>query len=198
MSKFDTRATLEENIEYIKGSVLDLGCGRSKYKHIVLANAGSYLGVDKYKYGNNVEIVADAQQVPFSDNSFDTILCLQVLEHVSSPIKVVNECYRVLKLGGKVIITTPWIYPYHGEPEDYYRYSRTALEFMFSNSGFEILKLESKGGKFRIISVFAKKWIKNRFISKYMITLLEKLDIFFNKSKTNLDTPSHLLVAQKK
>jgi len=59
--------------------------------------------------------------IPFKDNVFDTVICTQVIEHVPRPWLVVHEIYRVLKEGGHLLLSTPFLYPYHLEPRDYFR-----------------------------------------------------------------------------
>lgn len=197
MNKYSTRKIIEDNLEYLYGNVLDLGCGKGKYKNIILRKAAKYTGADLYTT-ENVDVITDAKKTPFEDNTFDNMVCLQVLEHIDEPHKVINECFRILKKGGHIILTTPWIYPFHGEPDDYYRFSRKALEFLFRNAGFEIIKLESRGGKFRILSGFARKWIKNHFLRNFVTNFFDFMDVLFmRKGYNNLDTPSHLVVAKK-
>lgn len=196
MDKFDTRTTLKDNSRYIAGKILDLGCGRAKYKSLVLQWGKEYIGADFYKH-ENVDIFTDARNTPFPDNTFDTIICMQVLEHVQEPHKVAAECFRVLKRGGHLILTTPWLYPFHGEPEDFFRFSSLALKFLFEQAGFKIVKIESRGGRLRVISGFMRKWIKNDFFKKMVTDVLNFFDSWFNKKNDNLDTPSHVLVAQK-
>ncbi len=196
MSKYDTRKLIKENLQYFKGKVLDLGCGNCKYKSLVLENGENYIGADFYQH-ENVDVYTDAKETPFSDGEFDTIMCLQVLEHIKEPHKVIKECYRILKKEGYIILTTPWLYPFHGEPDDFFRFSRKALEFLFTNEGFNIIKIESRGGKFRVLSGFLRKFIKNKFLNKKLVNFFDFLDDIFCKSKDNLNTPSHLVIAKK-
>lgn len=197
MDKYSTKTILEDNLDYLNGKVLDLGCGKGKYKNIILTRATKYMGADLYG-DENIDIRTNAKKTPFEDSSFDSIVCLQVLEHIDEPHKVINECFRILRKGGYIILTTPWLYPFHGEPDDYYRFSRRALEFLFHNAGFEIIKLESRGGRFRILSAFARKWVKIRLLKKLITGFLDFSDLIFIKNnKKNLDTPSHLVIAKK-
>ena len=197
VDKWDTREILKENLSYCGGRVLDLGCGDGKYKEIILTKASEYIGLDAYKH-ENVDVVADAAQLPFEAASFETIVCLQVLEHVKEPWQVVAEIARVLKPGGQVILNTPWQFPYHAYPDDYYRFSGQALTYLFKKNNLKIIKLESRGGRARVISGYNRLWIKNKWLNKIMVCLPLVFEEFFNRSnKNNLDTPSHLIIGQK-
>ena len=71
----------------------------------------------------NPEIVGDAQEMPFADATYSTILCTEVLEHIPDPQKAVDEMYRVLKPGGTLILTTRFLFPVHDAPGDYWRFT---------------------------------------------------------------------------
>ena len=82
----------------------------------------------------NPDIVGDIHNLPFEDNSKEAILCLAVLEHVENPIKAVDELFRTLKPGGKLLIYVPFLFYYHaheGYYGDYWRFTYDTLK-MFS------------------------------------------------------------------
>lgn len=82
-----------------------------------------YIGIDM-RIGPNVDIVADASDIPFVNNMFDNVLCLEMLEHDLTFWKSIEEMKRVLKPGGKLIITARGIqFPLHDYPSDYYRFT---------------------------------------------------------------------------
>lgn len=84
------------------------------------------LNVDISPYGR-VDIVASMFALPFQDESVDGILCEDVLEHVENPPAAMSEMYRVLKPGGKIYVSAPFIFQYHKSPEDYYRWTLPGL-----------------------------------------------------------------------
>lgn len=86
----------------------------------------------------NVEVVADAHQLPYADNSVDAIFCEAVIEHLSRPVKAVQEMFRVLKPGGMVFAATPFLQAYHGYPHHYQNFTLTGHNHLFSSHGFEI------------------------------------------------------------
>ena len=80
------------------------------------------------------DIVGDAHALPFPDNSFEVVICREVLEHVENPIRAVDELYRTLKPGGKLLIYVPFLFYYHaheGYYGDYWRFTYDTLK-MFS------------------------------------------------------------------
>ncbi len=127
----------------IRGKVLDLGAGKSPYK-IFFKNASEYLRLDNRDY-KNIDIVADiTKKLPIKNNSFDSVVCIQVLEHIKNPKFVVDEIYRVLKNNGRCLLTTHMAAPLHGEPYDYYRFTKYALEDLFN--GFKYVEIKESGG----------------------------------------------------
>ena len=82
-----------------KSRVLDIGCGEHKIIH-------EAIGLDLYSY-KNIDIISDAENMPFLNESFDSIVMLEVIEHLKNPEKAIKEIYRILKKKGQVIISTP-------------------------------------------------------------------------------------------
>ncbi len=80
----------------------------------------------------------DGRRFPFVDCSFDAVLCNQVLEHVFNPHEFVAEMHRVLKPGGRLVLTVPFVWDEHEQPFDYARYSSFGLRALFEEKGFVI------------------------------------------------------------
>lgn len=121
----------------MQGKVLDIGCGDSPYKHL-LSPAVEYKGIDvniadDFKYKNSNVILFDGKHIPFEDNTFDGIMCTEVLEHCEDFKTLVDEMYRVCKKGAIGVITIPWSARYHYIPYDYFRYTPSTLKNMFSS-----------------------------------------------------------------
>lgn len=79
-----------------------------------------------------------ADHIPVEDNSFDTLLLTEVLEHLEEPMDVLKECFRVLKKGGKLIATMPFLYPVHADPYDFQRWTGVRLTKNLKKSGSPI------------------------------------------------------------
>jgi ubiquinone/menaquinone biosynthesis C-methylase UbiE len=70
--------------------------------------------------------------MPFGDGQVDAIICTGVLEHVADPVAAVAQFYRVLRPGGAVLCTVPFLQAYHEDPADYRRYTPTGLRQLFA------------------------------------------------------------------
>jgi len=97
-----------------------------------LLSASEYVGVDMQK-GTGVDVVADATALPFPDNSFDLLLCLETLEHCDEPWKVVAEMERVAKKNAVIILSSQQNFPLHMHPADYFRYTPYGLASLIKN-----------------------------------------------------------------
>jgi len=104
--------------------ILNVGGGPIRYGNEISLNLQPFV---------NVNVVGDAHNIPFEDNSFDSIICNAVLEHVPNPQRVVDEFIRVLKPGGLVYVEVPFLFFYHGYPNDYHRFTQHGLKNMLSD-----------------------------------------------------------------
>lgn len=139
--------------QFGNGDILDIGCGNKPYKQLFLNSAGRYVGCDVVQSSlNTVDIICEANNVPLQDGTFDTILCTQVLEHVSDPVSVMGEAHRLLKHGGVYIISVPFCWELHEEPYDFFRYSKYGIRALLEKSGFETVLIEANGGKWAALS----------------------------------------------
>jgi len=88
----------------------------------------------------NVDIVADAHELPYSSDSVDAIYCEAVLEHLENPSRAVEEMFRVLKPRGKVIAITPFMQAFHGYPYHFQNFTVIGHSLIFSRAGFRVLE----------------------------------------------------------
>lgn len=100
-----------------------------------LLPSSSYIGVDM-QAGVGVDQVADATKLPFPDNAFDLVICLETLEHAESPWLIASEVSRVIKNNGSVIYSSQQNFPLHMHPSDYFRYTPYGLARLLP-SGFD-------------------------------------------------------------
>jgi SAM-dependent methyltransferase len=96
------------------------------------------LNVDIFYY-KGVDLVANGEILPFQTDTVDAIICENLLEHVPRPEKLVGEMYRVLKPGGGIYIVTPFVYPFHASPNDFYRWSSTGLKALLGAGEIEVI-----------------------------------------------------------
>ena len=148
-----------------KGEVLDIGCGQSPYRHLLNPSVTKYFGIDivdasKFDYNNSDITPFDGETIPFEAEMFDGIICTEVLEHVQNYQKLVDEMYRVMKKGGRGIVTIPWSARYHYIPYDFFRYTPSALKTIFSK--FSEVKIHPRGTDIvTIVSKIIVLWFRN-------------------------------------
>ncbi|WP_456998717.1 class I SAM-dependent methyltransferase [Lysobacter sp. HA18] len=123
------------------GKVLDVGCAGRWAAH-KLPPSCMYVGLDYpasggIDYGSTPDVFGDVMRLPFADGSFDTVLLLEVLEHVSKPDVALEDIRRVLRPGGRLVFSMPFIYPVHDAPFDYQRYTEHGLARSLARAGFE-------------------------------------------------------------
>ncbi|MCR9257263.1 MAG: methyltransferase domain-containing protein [Alphaproteobacteria bacterium] len=110
------------------GMALDCGAGSKSFiaPHLINAEIVDYPSTD---------ILAVGQTLPFKDNSFDAIVSIAVLEHVTDPFACAKELYRVTKPGGKLLVSVPFLQPEHGYPHHYFNMTREGLRRLFRDMG---------------------------------------------------------------
>lgn len=110
----------------------------------------------------NVDIVADAHQLPYADGSVDVIYSEAVFEHLHSPHKAAEEIYRVLKTGKKIFVCTPFLFPYHGYPHHYQNYTLSGHKHLFESAGLKVIECGSCVGPVytitNLVGVFIREY----------------------------------------
>lgn len=90
----------------------------------------------------NPDVVDDLVNSNLPNHAYDCVICAEVIEHVVDPVKAVENLYRVLKPGGICLVTTPYMFPTHDAPHDYFRYTEFGLRLLFKE--FQIVSIEGK------------------------------------------------------
>jgi SAM-dependent methyltransferase len=104
------------------------------------ARVGSYIGYDFPGNGLSDRSITDGGLLPEEDSRADFVLSTQVLEHVGDPKLYLSECRRVLKEGGRLILSTHGVWRYHPDPCDYWRWTSQGLKKTLSEAGFEVIR----------------------------------------------------------
>ena len=141
-------ASLLKCEEYVHGKLLDVGCGSKPYKDTYFSAATSYVGVDYASEKSRPDIIASALSLPLDNESFDTVVSTELLEHVPDPLRALREMHRVLKPGGHLILSTPMYWPRHEIPHDYFRYPYDGLLYLVKESGFELVRIFNRGNAY--------------------------------------------------
>jgi SAM-dependent methyltransferase len=114
---------------YVRGRVLDVGCGDRPYDAL-FTGADELVGFD-VPSNEYADLHGSIEGIPVDDASFDVVLCLQVLEHVPDPAAALRELRRAVRPGGRVLLTTHGVYPFHPNPDDLWRWTHQGLERLF-------------------------------------------------------------------
>jgi SAM-dependent methyltransferase len=135
------------------GMLLDIGCGDKPYAYL-FPQIARYVGIDlppPAGVSRHADVWASGLHLPFATQSFQTVLCAQVLEHVPRPEWLLAEAFRVLKDEGRIILTAPQTWGLHEEPQDYYRFTRYGLQYLLESCGFVVESIQARGGAFRMM-----------------------------------------------
>ena len=188
-----------ELLNFKKGlKILDAGAGEAQYKkyclHLdytaqdiaVYEGSGNQVGFQTGERDySNLDIISDINNIPVEDDSFDIVLCSEVIEHITDPVKVFSELNRVLKKDGILIVTAPFNSLTHCAPFHYSTgFSRYFYEHHLPLNGFEILLLEPNGNYFDYLAQELRrtKNIAQKY-SNHEISILGKI---FIKAVLNL------------
>ncbi len=138
---------IRKHLHRLSGTLLDIGSDRQPYREELSEQVERYIATD-YELRPGVDFLSSATSVPLADESVDSILMTEVLEHVSDPFTAAGEAFRVLRPGGKLLLTTPQTWGLHGEPYDFYRFTQHGLRHVLTTAGLEIEVLEPYSGTF--------------------------------------------------
>jgi SAM-dependent methyltransferase len=193
--------------------ILDAGAGEQQYRkfcsHLsyVSQDFAAYkpeeldlgLQMPKWEYGQ-LDIISDIIAIPRPDQSFDAILCTEVLEHIPDPNAALHEFARLLKPGGMLILTAPFCSMTHFAPYHYctgfsvYYYQKWMEEL-----GFEIRELKNNGNYFSFIGQEINRlpYVIEQYLGKrpgwWLNLALRIVSSFLNKAKDRADSSSELL-----
>jgi len=134
--------------------VLDAGAGEGPYR--ALFAHCEYVTLDwpgtVHPAARGADVVADLHDVPLEEASIDAVVCTEVLEHVADPALVLAELHRVLRPGGRLLVTVPFVNELHEEPHDHYRYTSHGLRGLLERAGFEGVEVAPTTGWFATLA----------------------------------------------
>lgn len=137
--------------------VLDVGCGHGEWRYLFPVPA-QYTGLDVVSRPG-VSVVASAEKMPLPDNSFDLIFCNAVLEHIPDVRSAMSEMWRVLRQDGVLILGTHGVWPIHGEPHDYRRWTPYGLKWECGK--FRTCEVRQLGGPWMNLMCIANCYLRN-------------------------------------
>ena len=136
-------------LKYAQGKLIDIGCGDMPYRNLIVSRVTQYDTLDYEERTTGVKFLGDIQDMRIiGDQNYDSVVCLEVLEHVKNPFRAIDEMHRILKKEGSLILSVPHLSRLHEEPNDFYRFTKYGLRFLLENAGFEVITIEPRGGIF--------------------------------------------------
>jgi SAM-dependent methyltransferase len=195
--------------EYANGAFLDLGCGKCplyglyrKYVHEVTC-----VDWEHSLHGHtHIDVEADLNQpLPLADAGFDTILSSDVIEHLAEPDLFFSEVSRMLRPSGYLLLNTPFAYPLHEAPHDYFRYTAYALRRLCEKHGLAVVSLKPLGGYPEVFAdMSAKLFSRIPFVGGVLAAFVQAVTCRLHRSfrlslSESYSFPlMYALVAQKK
>lgn len=146
--------------------VVDLGAGDAPYRE--LFSHCDYLTTDwegsVHERASDVDVLAPADALPLEDGSADAVLLTQVLEHVPDPRSVLVEVARLLRAGGGVFMTVPFVWELHELPYDFWRFTPASLERLLSGAGFVEIDVQARNDCFTTLAQLMRnvQWAMGR------------------------------------
>lgn len=128
LSRHRIDAFLQRELRGVRGVVLDLGAGLRPFADLI---PGQAIALD-YRPRPELDVIGDAHHLPFADASVDAVVCTEVFEHLLDPPAAAQEIIRILKPGGRLILTTRFCFPLHDRPADYWRFTSYTLSRLFA------------------------------------------------------------------
>lgn len=140
--------------------ILDVGAGSCPYRTLFShceyrTQDFAALDDNQLRHGGygQIDYVCDAKAISTADASFDAVLCTEMLEHVPDPVDVVREFARILRPGGKLMLTAPLGSGIHQEPHHYYGgFTPYWYHRFLAQEGFRDVHVEANGGSFKFFS----------------------------------------------
>ena len=143
---------LEKNQDYFRGIVLDIG-GRDRGKFKKPRDKVQKWIFADINEKNKPDIILDVMDMKnISTNSINVVNATELFEHVANPEKGLNECCRVLRKDGTIIISSPFLFPIHADPYDYQRLTDTKWKQILGLTGFNIEKFVIMGRFFTVLN----------------------------------------------
>jgi len=170
--------------EAIQGPlVLDLGCG-TKWSRALLPASCRYVGLDYPEtaqwYEARPDVFGDAQHLPFADGAMNTVLMVDVLEHIPNPRQALAEVARCLGPKGTLVLIVPFLYPIHDTPHDYQRWTAHGLKRLIGDYKFVIEAETYSGHPLETAALLSNialtktvfNWISKRHPASLLVLLL--------------------------
>jgi SAM-dependent methyltransferase len=155
------RASVARLAPEARGLMLDVGVGERPHAKVFAPHVRRYVGLEYPPACENIspgisgehlahlrgaiDVWGDAHRLPFREGSVDTVLCIELLEHVPDPDRCLAQVVRVLRPGGRLLVTVPFIAPLHAMPYDFSRMTAPGIRALLARHGLEVVSLVPRG-----------------------------------------------------
>lgn len=202
-------------LEYIKsqkitGSIVEFGNNNFNNSFVKFLNNRNlypskqnifFSDIKKFKNKNYIKL--NLEKKNFIKKKFNNVLIFNVLEHVLNTENALNEIKKIMHKNSIIYISTPFLYRYHGAPDDYFRFTKSYWNSILKEKGFKILESKNYGsGPFMasysmLFDYFKKTYFLNPFFLISAITLDKILSIFQKTRMSNLYSICVILKAKR-
>lgn len=187
-TRFIRRHFIEKAVREFRptGKVLEVGSGKKwrYYPDSITLNRDAAAEPD---------VIGDAENMKFEENRFDSVVCLEVIEHTPSPGKLISEIYRVVKPGGSLLLTVPFVFEIH-DTYDYVRFTKQGLTHLLDD--FSSVNIQPNGGKYCVIFHFLRLGVIGSVLFPLLNNLGYFLDLIFKSNDPRI-TLGYTVVAIK-
>jgi SAM-dependent methyltransferase len=162
---------VKASLPSLHGTLLDVGCGQMPYRDLILQHADvqQYIGLDIHNPGYQKrrlpDLFWDGSAIPLADASVDTVIATELFEHLPDFDLVLREMGRVLKPGGALFFTVPFLWPLHDSPWDFCRYTPYALRRHLEGNGFDVRHITGLGGWNASLAQMIGLWLNRSGLS---------------------------------
>ena len=146
--------------------VLVVGSGKDPYRNLFSEDIEEYVRFDIEPHDGLTDVIGDIHEAPFDDNSFDCIFAIEVMEHLENPFLFKKEIKRILKKGGSMVLTVPFIFHMHADQFDYWRPTKMALSELFDD--FDELSISNQGNRLHAILDLISTSFRNNNLFKIL------------------------------
>lgn len=144
---------LSEVLVTVRGTLVDAGCGAQPYRRLLPAGT-EYIGLDIERASDyfgyaipGVRLIGEDGRWPVLDSQADVVLATETLEHVPEPAAFLAEAHRCLRPGGRLVLTVPYAARWHYIPNDYWRFTPSALRILLERAGFGQVVVYARGNE---------------------------------------------------
>jgi SAM-dependent methyltransferase len=197
---------LEPVARYLSGHMLNAGCGSRDIGPFLRGNGVAEITRYDMASDDPEVVIGPLEVMPFGDESFDSVLCNAVLEHVRDAELAIRELGRVVRRGGHLVVAVPFLQPYHACPGDFRRYTADGLAQLGKAAGLEVIAVlpvhsfaqtigwllweyaQEKGGRLRWRAAWVMAYLLTRIWNRTDRTLVKNANTFqavFRRPESN-------------